>query len=166
MPKLPCRQLSTGFIRRHGGKFIDSGTPERHITLGKDGPKIQLDEGNCFLTLRGSVEHHCGEGLVHAALAGKRCRPSLKDWHNVLCHIKPSTVIDLKKRGLIGIFGLYVCLGHEELHLSRRHVGGTFENAWSKEPDDLGRGRPCRHRGTILTGRCWHEVFDGVHRRE
>ena len=99
VPELACRLLSTGSIRRHGGEFVDSEIRRNHIALGKGGPKIDLDEKNGFVTLRGSVKRNNRDGVVHAALAGKRPRLSLRDWRNVLCHIQPGAIKHLEKRG-------------------------------------------------------------------
>lgn len=52
---------------------MNSGIRENHINLGKGAPKVELDERNGCLILRGSVERYCRNAMVNATLAGKRC---------------------------------------------------------------------------------------------
>lgn len=78
VPGLPCRLLTTGAIRWHGGKHVDSGYRRSLITLRRGGPRIELEKRNGFTTLRGEIERKDKEGMVHAALAGKKQQLSLK----------------------------------------------------------------------------------------
>ncbi|CAN0342578.1 unnamed protein product, partial [Discosporangium mesarthrocarpum] len=97
-----CRLLSTGALHRDVGEFVDLGMRESYLEPDGNASKIALMEEHAFLTFQ--ALHRTDETerpAVHATLAKKHKKLTLRDWHDILGHINPSTVKHVEKRGLI-----------------------------------------------------------------
>ncbi len=105
IPGLRVRLLSSGCLRRSGGKFIESSAGS---TLQMAGGRtvIPLKERGNFLWLKPYAENRKGHiNTVYAPGGRETASASLLDWHETLGHCNPSNIIYLGQRGLINVTG-------------------------------------------------------------
>ncbi len=105
VPELSTRLLSSGCLRRTGGKFVESNDNSA-LYLAGDHTTIPLTESGNFLWLKPHITSEKSyASTVYAPGSRETASASLLDWHEMLGHSNPSSILYLGQRGFINITG-------------------------------------------------------------
>ncbi len=104
VPGLSNRLISTGQLRRAGGKFIESTEMEAKLELSdKEGALTLTEKGDLLWLEQIKIVEYMESNATYAP--GERASASgrLIDWHETLGHCHPAGILTLEQRGLIKV---------------------------------------------------------------
>ncbi len=105
IPELQTRLISSGRLRKTGGKFIESNNGSVLQTAGGQ-EVIPLTERRIFLWLVTVIESEKTQiNTAYAPREREMTSASLLDWHETLGHCNPTSILYLGQRGLINVTG-------------------------------------------------------------
>eukprot|EP01084_Bolivina_argentea_P010286 19150_1 len=117
VPGLPQRMLSTGQLRRSGGRFTESDIvgstlmmPDRHTTIPlrkkRDYLWLTVKHKNTYRPVSHARENNTPSSAAVYAPGGRNtASASLIDWHEAMGHPHPASILFLEQRGLIRVNG-------------------------------------------------------------
>ncbi len=106
VPELSTRLISSGRLRRAGGKFTESNENGSELTLPNGKVVIPLTQRGDFIWLE-TVPYSENSTINTVYTPGDRdsTLATLTDWHEILGHSHSASILQLEKRGLIKIRG-------------------------------------------------------------
>ncbi len=106
VPELSTRLISSGRLRRAGGKFAESNRNGSELTLPSGKVVIPLTQKGDFMLPETVPSPQSPDiNTVYAPGGRNSASASLLDWHELLGHSHPSSILYLGQRGLIHITG-------------------------------------------------------------
>ncbi len=105
VPEASTRLLSSGCLRRSGGKFVES-YPESTLCFAGGNASVPLIENGRFLWLKQHTANEMSHiRTVYAPGGREAASASLLDWLELLGHSHPSSILYLGQKGCIHITG-------------------------------------------------------------
>ncbi len=106
VPGLSNRLISTGQLRRAGGKFIDSTEMEAKLELpDKEGALTLIEKGDLLWLEQIKIVEYMESNATYAPGKRESASGRLIDWHETLGHCHPAGILTLEQRGLIKVTG-------------------------------------------------------------